>query len=128
MVEGQSGMVHTHDVQQSGVKIVNRESIFDGVVSIFIRFSVTEAGFDTAAGHPHRKTLGVVVTSGFGSAHLNRGGSTKFSAPQNKRIFKKTSLFQVGEQPGDRFVDLSDIDFMTFLEVGMLIPLFIVEW
>ena len=45
MVEGQSGMVHTHDVQQSGVKIVDRESIFDGVVSIFIRFSVTEAGF-----------------------------------------------------------------------------------
>ncbi len=89
-------------VQDRGVQIVKMDLVLDRVVPVLIGFSVRHPATNAASGHPHRKSVRIVVAtiSVFGCR-----SASEFSAPDNQGFFKQSSRLEILEQSGDGFVD-----------------------
>ena len=122
------GVVEADEVQDRRVQVVDRHAVFDRVVAELVGLAVAESAFDTAARHPHRESIRMMIAAGIGLvARLHRRRAPELPAPENECVVEHAAGFQVEQQAGDRFVDLADVDRVTFLEVRVLVPLFIVK-
>ena len=63
MVEGQSLMVDTEQVQNGGVKVVPANAVFLGAMAGLIRVAVGDSGPQPCPSHPHGKSRAVVVAT-----------------------------------------------------------------
>ena len=64
VVVGELSVVEAELVEEGGLVIVGGDLIDGGAVADFVGFAVDGAGLEAAAGEPHGKAVGVVVTSG----------------------------------------------------------------
>src|SRR5262245_26377277 len=101
------------------VEVVDVHAVFDGVVADVVRAAVDESGFDSAAGHPDRIAVGVMVAP---VAALAYRGAPEFAGPDDQRVFQKAARFEVFQQPGDRLVDFAGVLGVEVVEVAVLIP------
>ena len=100
VLECQSFMVDTKLVQNSGMQVVDMDAILLHVVAVFIRRAIAAAGLNPTTCHPDRKAARMVVTS---EAVLSQFAlaiirTAKFTAPDNKRVFQQTALFEILDQ------------------------------
>ena len=84
-------VIDTHQVQHGGVDIMDWNRLFNGVVTELIRVTVTDTTLDATAGHPHGKSLHVVVTA----AALGHGCAAKLGSKNNKGFIQHSSLAQI---------------------------------
>ena len=68
-------------MQHCRVKIVEMDSVLDGVVAELIGISVLDAGLHPAACHEHGESVWVVIAA---IAALGYWGSAEFAAPENE--------------------------------------------
>ena len=78
------------------------------VVTEIIRFSIRDTGLNPPTGHPNREATRVMISSRLGTLEvpLPRDSSAKFTAPNDQRILKESSLFQVMKQTCGRLVHI----------------------
>ena len=79
------------------MQVVHVNLVLDGEVAVFVGRAVGHTAFDAAAGHPHRKTEGVVVAArGVRiGMELRRRGAPEFSAPNDERVLEKAPRLEV---------------------------------
>lgn len=65
VVEDEPSVIEPKAVQQSGMEVVYADSIFDGVITEVVGFSIRGATLDAAPGQPDREPVCAVVTSRF---------------------------------------------------------------
>ena len=85
MLEGQTFMIESHEVQQRGVEIVDVHAILNSVVTKIIRRAVRDAAFDSSARHPHGKAMMIMFAS---VSVLGVRRASKLSTPYYKRIIQ----------------------------------------
>ena len=97
MPDGQSCVVDTEQVQNSGVNIVDLcwTASVKGFVAPLIRLTVGHDSLDATACEPIRKYIRIVVAS---LASLRTGHAAELGGPEHDRIFQESALFQVLEQ------------------------------
>ena len=90
----QTLVIESHQVQNSGMQIVEVNFILHSIVSIVIRLAIGQASTHASACHPDTKPMWIVVTAIgiFGS-----WSAAKFSAPDHKGFIQHTALFEIGE-------------------------------
>ncbi len=73
-------VIDSHEVEDSGVDVVDVGFIDDGVVADLVGFTIADAAFDSAAGHPGGEAMGLVIAAGF-CGFLGVGESYKITTP-----------------------------------------------
>ena len=84
--------------------VVYVQFAFDGFVTVFVGGTVAETSFDSAASHPGRVALCVVVAT---VTSLSVWCTTEFACPDDQRILEHVAAFQIFQQAGDGTVCLS---------------------
>ena len=125
---GQPFVVDPEKMEDGCVEVMDRAPVLDGVVTEFIRASVTQAPSYSRARHPHRKSVRMMIPAHRAITLLGCRGPTKFSSPKDESILEESPGLEVENQSSDGFVDLANIERVSFFEVGVLVPLLIVEF
>ena len=111
---GELLVVETQEVEDGGVEVVDSNPTFDGLEAELVGGSVDESSFHATAGHPHREAERVMVAA---VAVLGDGCPAELAAPDHQGVVEQPSTLQVGQEPGDRLVDLLRV----FLRISLLI-------
>ncbi len=106
-------------MQNRGMKIVHVNFVLHRHMAELIGRAVRIAGFKAAAGKPGRKSFRIVVASG--AVALRIGSASKLSSELDDGVLKETALFEILEQPCDRFVNGESV-VGVLGQIGMLIP------
>ena len=69
------------------MQMLHVEAIGDGRAAQFIGLADTRAALDSAAGHPHRESIRVVIAAS-ALGILRRGLASKFAAPDDQRLIQ----------------------------------------
>ena len=83
VLEGQSFVIETEEMEHGGMQVIDVDFAIDGVVAEVVGCSMNNAAFDAAAGHPHREPVLVMLAT---VAVLGVRSAPKFAAPQNQRL------------------------------------------
>ena len=118
---GEPFVVHTEQVEDGGVEVVEVNAVFGGFVADFVGIAVVDAAFDTAASEPADHVMGVVVTAGF-AAGLSDWEAAKFAAPDYECVFEETAGGHVSEECGDGFVGFAGELAVIALNIVMAVP------
>ena len=121
---GELFVIETEQVEQRGVKVVDVDFVFHGLVTELVGRSMMDSAFDAAAGHPDGESLGIVVATG---AALRVGGAAKFSTPNDKRFIKQSTACEIGQQCGGRLIRGRSAGTVVRFNVGVSIPRHIVH-
>ena len=103
-------MVHTEQVQHSGVEIVYLQFVFHHVIAEFVGGPESRATLDSTPRHPEGKAPRMVVSA---ITALCKWGTTKLACPNDKGFFQKAALLQVLEQGADGLIHGSRVLGMT---------------
>ena len=98
MAISESLVINAEQMHQRRLKIVNVDAVFGHVHAQIIGCTIADAAFDTGAGHPDRKRVGMMVPSPSRSivqVALNERCPAKFAAPNDQCVFEQTSLLQI---------------------------------
>src|SRR5258708_18295670 len=90
---GELLVINAHAVQDGRVQIVDVDRIFHDIVTVVVGLAETEAGLDSAAGHPDRITAAMVIAAVifFFNFSLAIDGAAKLAAPDYQGVFKQTA-------------------------------------
>src|SRR5206468_10102788 len=94
---GQFRVVDAQQIEHGRVQIVDVSFLLGGLVSKFIRISVSHAALDPAARKPYREAARIVIAAvdnagGCLVRRLDRGCAAEFGAAYHKRVFEKAAL------------------------------------
>ena len=106
---GQPLVVEAQQVQNRRVQVVDAGRLVDGLEAEVIGGAVNRAAAHAAAGHPHAEAVRVVVAAELRfavAAEFDRRRATELAAPDDQRVVEHAALLQIGEQRGDRLIDL----------------------
>src|SRR6266404_3437562 len=105
-------------MQNGGLKIADVVSILNGVITGIIGRAVDDSRLNSASRKPRSESSRVVVPA---LGVLRPWASSEFASPNYESAIKHSSLFEVGDQAGDRFVGLPAQGFMG-RHVAMRVP------
>ena len=97
--ERQLEMVQAKQMQQCGLQIVDVDDVFDGVVAKFVGRSDGLPAFYAASRQPHREAINVMIATDQ-VTRLALWSAAELAAPDDDRVFKQASLFEVSQQRG----------------------------
>ena len=106
---GEALVVEAEQVQDRGVQVVHARGVLDGFEAELVGGAIDGAAADSAAGHPHGEAVRVVIAAELGlavAAELDGRRAAEFAAPDHERVVEHSALLQVGQQRGDRLIDL----------------------
>lgn len=112
-------MFDAQGVENGGMKIMNVSAIFNGTKAQFIGGPYGLPTFGSAAGHPHGKSVGIVVAS---VSFFTHGCSAKFAAPNNECVLKHAALLQIGEESRDGLIHALAERGPAFFVAGVCVP------
>ena len=116
-------MIEAEAVEHRRVEVVDVDLVGDGRGSELVGRAVDGAALDAAAGHDDGESLGVVIAAGVVVAVLVFGGlAAEFAAPDDEGAVEETALLEVGEEGGERAVDLAGFGGEFFVEVLVVVP------
>src|SRR5690349_10761577 len=95
--EGKSepGVVQPGQVKRGGVQVMHGYPVLDGIVSVLIGRAVNRAPLDTATREPHRKAVGMMVSSGRVAGSLTCRRAAKFTAPDHQGLVEQAARLQI---------------------------------
>ena len=91
---GQLGVVEAEQVQDRGVQVVHVNEVLYDVEAEIVGCPDGDAGFDTAAGQPHRKGVGMMIAAII-VVTLNHGSAAEFTAPHDERVVEHAALLEI---------------------------------
>ena len=92
-------VVDAEKVQNGGVKIVDVNDIFHGVIAEVVGGAVGEARADAAAGEPQGEAFHMVVAAELlAFAVLSHRRAAELTAPHHERLVEHAALFEVRHQ------------------------------
>jgi len=100
---GQSLMVETQEVQDCGMEVMDMNSILDAPKTKLIGLPVSHSPSHTTTGEPRRKAMMIMVAT---IPVFTGGCPAKFTAPEDERFVEQSTLLQIGQQGGDRAIDI----------------------
>src|SRR4051812_32050375 len=103
------------------------DAILRSVETEVIAFTQGDAWFDAAAGEPHCETIRMMVAAVV-SAALHHWRAAEFAAPDDKRLIKKASLFEIFHQGRAGLVGIHAILLNVMGQVTMLVPRFMEDF
>src|SRR5690606_7371066 len=129
MFEYKPLVIKPHQVQDGSVKVMNVDRIFDNIITKIVSFSIYDAGFYTASGHPEAEAPRVMVAAVviLLQLALRIVRSSEFTTPYHQCLIEKTALFQVGYQGGRSLIDILCLSSHFIGEITMLIPTLVVK-
>src|SRR5438034_7667125 len=92
VIEGQFLMIDSEQVQNRGVKVINRHWVLTGEVADFVRPAITETFFHARARQKAREGVGMMIPAQSANA-LSGGTASEFCAPNDQGIFQHAALF-----------------------------------
>jgi len=127
--ESEALVVDAHQVQHGRLEIVHMDRVAFDVVTEIVGFAVGESFLHASAGHPDRKTPGVVVAPEIvgGQLTLRVAAPPEFSAPDHQSIFQQSTLFQIQEQRRRSLVGGFRHDLYFTRKIAVLIPTLVIE-
>jgi len=117
--EGQSPVIHPHLMQHRGVQVMHPTNLVHRTVAELIRGTDDGATTNPTAGHPHRESERIVITT-VGS--LGKGSPPEFSGPHEQRRIQQAAPLEIQDQRRNGLIDRTGIGLMTGLQVAVLIP------
>ncbi len=103
MIKRETFMVETQQVQDRGVKIMNIDHIFDGLMAELIGGAEAEAMLDTGAGEPGGETLGIMISTR--GPLLKRRHAAKLGRPHHQGVFKQSACLEIFQERGRRLIE-----------------------
>src|SRR5260221_4021384 len=100
-------MVIAKQVQDSGLKIMNMNRIFDNIISQFICLPIDDSRFDPTACHPYTKAAWMVIAAitirlKFTLAIIR---ASEFATPDHQRFIQHTTVLQILYQGSRSLID-----------------------
>ncbi|MEY3459406.1 MAG: hypothetical protein RL215_2563 [Planctomycetota bacterium] len=92
VAEGELFVIESEEVEEGGMEIMDMDAIMDGAEPEFVRFAPGHSTANTAPGEPCGEAIVVVIASG---AIFGGGGASKFTSPEDERVFEQSALFEV---------------------------------
>ena len=122
--EGELFVIDSHAMEDGGVEIIDMDRIFGDVVAEFVGGSEFDSPSDATAGHPHRKTLRVVIAAvvGFGESTLAVNGPSEFPSPNDECRVEESPLLKVLDQGSRGLVDIPALRGQVSCDIPVLIP------
>ena len=123
--ERQFLVIKTKTMQHRGMQIMNTGRLVDSLKANVIGCSVDRAALDPTASQPHAEAPVIVIATGLRfavSGEFDRRSPTKLASPQDQRILKQTSLFQIRHESSNWLINLSGQVSMSGLNARMIIP------
>ena len=93
MVVRQSLVIEAEEVENRGVKVVDVDDLFHGLMAELVGRPEAEAAFDACAGEPGGESFGVMVAAL--RAFLKGWHATEFGGPDDERVVEQAAAFQV---------------------------------
>ena len=115
---GQLRVIHTEQMQDRRVQVMDVHPFFDGVNTEFVCRAVDVACFNASACQPGGEA-GVVVVAAF--RPLSRRGSSELAATDDKRVFEQVPLLEIRDERRDRLVTFVGIPFVVH-DVAVGVP------
>ena len=112
-------------LQDRRMQVFDVEAVFDGVAPQVVGLADAGSSLDSAAGHPHREAISVVITPG-ALGVFSGGLAAKLASPNDQGLVKQARRLQVFEQAGDRLVGVAGVLGVVLHQVGMSIPVVVV--
>ena len=100
---GEAFVVDAQKVQDSSLEIVDVNFVLDGVEAELVAPAVTHAGLHTAARHPQRECVGMMIAAPLLrllNLALQKRRAPKFAAPNDERVVEQSALLEVAHQRG----------------------------
>lgn len=97
---GELGVIEAEELKNGGLNVMDMDGPVGNLHTQIVSGTEGLTGFDAAAGHPHGKGLGMMVTSATPAqcgTGFNHRGPAEFAAPDNECVFEEAPLFEVGE-------------------------------
>src|SRR5688500_3097434 len=109
-------VIQSERVKYGRVQIMHVHRIFDRIESQFVGLPQNLSWLHSAAGHPHRERINVMIASG-GVAIFTHGRASEFSAPNHQRVVEQTARFQILHQRGLALIDFPANPFEITLQI-----------
>ena len=124
MSVSQTFMIDSEQMQNRSLKIMDMHTILGNVVTMIVRFSVTESWFDSTTSHPDGITTGMMIASKLVSSQppLTIICPSKFARPDNQCVLKHSALFQIFDQCCGSLICFSTLVAESSWQAAMLIP------
>src|SRR5438552_16853952 len=106
-------------MQHRGVQVVDLHLILDDMIAVFVRGDVNGASLDAAAGQPHGKAEGIMITA---IRPLSHRRAAELRAPDNERRIKQSARLEIAQKAGYRLIRRLCIVEMSPVQAGMLVP------
>src|SRR5271154_799857 len=97
-------------MQQRGMQVVHVNFVLRGGEAELIGRTVDMAGLEASARHPHRKPVGIVIASAYGSVvragfgKLHSRSTSELSTPDDQRVIQHAALLQVFQKRRDGLI------------------------
>ena len=123
-LECQLVVVDPQAMQDRGVQVMHMDGVFGDVVAVVVGLAMRHTAADSAPGHPHRETAGVMIASIVlsGQVALTVDGSTELTAPHNQGIFQQSPLLEIADQRRTWLVNVPGLLWNLRRQVRVLIP------
>ena len=125
----EAGVLNAQEVQHCGVQVVHVHRVFHDVVAEVVGAPIHKARLDAAAGHPQRKTPGMMVaTKAVGTnVALRISGAPKLTAPDNQRVVKKPTLLKVLDEGAAGLVGVAGLGLDAIGQSTVMIPVAVTQ-
>ncbi|CAD72466.1 hypothetical protein-transmembrane prediction [Rhodopirellula baltica SH 1] len=122
---GQMVWIESHLMQDRGVQVTDVQRVFDRGGTELVGRPVADAAFDSASGHPHGESVGVVVSAA--AVGVFRGRLTsEFATPNDQGFVQHAGSFQIGQQRSDGLVSRSGVFVVVDFQVTVGVPVVVV--
>lgn len=112
-------VVDAEQVQNGGVKVVSVCDVVNGLKRVIVGFSVSNARLKSSACQPRRECPAVVVAAG---GALCEGEAPEFGGPDHDGVVQESPRSQIGEQAGNRQIDLAGDGRQLLGDIGVVVP------
>ncbi len=112
-------VLQAEEPQDGGMEIMHVQTVLHRVQSEVVGGTDGLSTLNAAAGHPHRKAGGIVVSSVALFAH---GGATELAAPNHEGFFEQATGVKVFEQASDRQIGFSKELGVIAFDFGVCVP------
>lgn len=104
LADGELLVIDSHEVEDSGVKIVAVGGALSSLKGEVITLTVRGASFDAGSCHPGDEGATIMIAS---VRTLSEGSTAEFGGPDEEGVFEEATLFKILKEGGDGFVDSS---------------------
>src|SRR5258706_1782796 len=111
-------VIDTQETEHGGMQIMDVNRIFHGVVTQFVGAAIGHTAFDACAGHPDGESLDMVIAT----IALRHGSATKFTSPNDQRIFQHAAGLEVLQQSSGAPVNQTGRSGDSIFDAAMVVP------